>query len=138
MQHILKLYNKTKKIYFNGLKAGLYTLTLISNDGEEKQSYSIEVKRISITSELNAMNFLKDVSALTPEDKFKQSDTLANGGYLSFSDNKVIYEQGINTISNEGDSNDGEFIDINVFNSSAVKQIIIKGITSNVVIQKYK
>jgi hypothetical protein len=92
-----QITNIDDTIYFNGLKYGKYDVQVITN-GEVSmdRTFNVEVKQITLTSEINAVNFITDVSEYEDnESGYKEIFTLErpeNGGYLYFASNNFKYD----------------------------------------------
>lgn len=132
-------YNDNK-VKFTKLKAGLYNVTIISNVTNNKVDYPIEVERVNISSIVSAVDFKMDVSDKNTDTKFIL-DRHEYGGYISFKDNIFTYYKGVEVSDvNDDTSSDIENADVsiveeNVFTSAYIKQIMIKGKTTGVIIK---
>lgn len=122
-------YNNPQIICSN-LKEGLYNIILESENGVkvDKEFY---ISKISVTANVNGVNFVKDVSNMTQNDIFilDRSGNTPSGGYIEISNNMLSYKKGTTDDSDETEDNS------NVFNSSGyIDHISIEDEINNIVV----
>lgn len=126
------------KIKLHDLHAGIFSLVLSANDGGKTEIIPIEIGKVSITADINGVNFKKDVSDITDISKFTLN-RLEYGGYICFLNNTFVYNKGIeidgSDDTNEENDNKESIVSDNIFDSHYIKQIIITCLNNSVTIK---
>ena len=123
-----KSFSSNDTIGFNNLKSGVYTLKITSSIDEtisiEKDVY---IDKVTVESNVTKNNFIKDIDDLSITTIFGLNRVGENayGGYIEIANNAFTLTTGSTETneSNDDDESTGE----NIFNSSIVNGIVVKG-----------
>ena len=98
--------NSTTLVKYSNLSAGTYTIYIENETGDYTAEYSIEVKKINITANIDSVHFKRDVTGLSGTSLMALNRN-EYGGYIYIKGNNFAYDQG-NVITNAGDEENSE------------------------------
>jgi hypothetical protein len=111
---------------FEGLKSGEYTIVVEHTPTGTTSTYTEYVGRISFEIDVTGVEFKKEVSSWTNEDKYKGKGINREnlGGYISINGNSITYVK-----------SETETENINIFDNTTIYKYIIKSSDNSITIE---
>lgn len=117
---------KNTKVVFDGLTSGEYTIVVKHNSTGTTKTYSEDVGRISFEIDVTGVDFKREVSSWTNDEKYngKGNDRKNLGGYISINSNSITYVK-----------SETETENINIFEKTTIDKYIVTSSDGSITIE---
>lgn len=117
---------KNTQVLFANLASGDYTIIVRHNSTGTTKTYPVYVGRISFEMDVTGVDFNRDVSSWTNDEKYngKENDRKNIGGYISIKGNSITYVK-----------SKTETEDINIFDNTTIDKYIITSSDGSITIE---